>query len=263
MTKHTKEDYIYKVISSGMSVLLEGEAGSGKTTIAQHCAKRAEKEFYSIAGTKQTTVNNLLGFISINGQYIPTNFRKAVEQGHYFLIDEIDAMDPNVLLALNTIENGYISFPDGTITIHEDFRLIATANPFDSHQIYTGRSKLDFSTLDRFFRIHVDRDPDLELKLTSQDVITEVTLARELLTSTSTTQQITMRDALRIHKLKQLGEEICTDPIRDVVFSKDTIMYESYTTKIEAIKVEEARKNKTQADAQSIDELWEIISQGK
>ena len=131
--KHNKQDIVAAWLAAGEPVLLEGPAGSGKTTIAMNLAKEAGKDLCMVVGTKQTTVNNLLGFISINGNYIDTQFRKAFEHGHYFLIDEIDAMDPNVLLALNTIENGIVSFPDKVVEMHPDFRLLATANPSDQH----------------------------------------------------------------------------------------------------------------------------------
>ena len=255
---HSKQDYISKCVESGIPVLLEGIAGTGKTTIAKNIAKLHGKEFYAITGTKQTSVNALIGFTSINGVYIPTQFRKAFEEGHYFLIDEIDGMDSNVLLTLNTIENGYMAFPDKVVEIHPEFRLMATANPRSEHSIYTGRSKLDFSTLDRFFAIPLERDPHLELHLTSQEVVDEITIARQVLESNSSSKQLTMRDAIRIYKLKSLG--ISTSPIEDVVFSDDYIMYTEYTKKAETITKTKAKESMTQSQAKSIDELFEIVT---
>ena len=254
---HSKQDYISKCVESGIPVLLEGIAGTGKTTIAKNIAKLHGKEFYAITGTKQTSVNALIGFTSINGVYIPTQFRKAFEEGHYFLIDEIDGMDSNVLLTLNTIENGYMAFPDKVVEIHPEFRLMATANPRSEHSIYTGRSKLDFSTLDRFFAIPLERDPHLELHLTSQEVVDEITIARQVLESNSSSKQLTMRDAIRIYKLKSLG--ISTSPIEDVVFSDDYIMYTEYTKKAETITKTKAKESMTQTQAKTIDELFSVV----
>ena len=255
--KHSKQDYIAKCVESGIPVLLEGTAGTGKTTIAKNLAKLHGKEFYALTGTKQTSINALIGFTSINGIYIPTQFREAFEHGHYFLIDEIDGMDSNVLLTLNTIENGYMAFPDKVVEVHPEFRLMATANPRNEQSIYTGRSKLDFSTLDRFFTIPIDRDPELELYLTSQEVVDEITIARKVLESNSSSRQLTMRDAIRIYRLKALG--ISEAPIQDVVFVDDSIMYKEFTSQYTKVVREQKKASMTQSEASTIDELWDVI----
>jgi len=270
--KHNKYDYVKKVVDAGLAVLLTGEAGTGKTTIAKQIAADRGTSFYAMSMTKQTSVNAIIGFISINGTYIPSQFRQAFEYGGLFLLDELDAADPNVLLVLNTIENGYIAFPDGVITVHEDFRLIATANPQDEHNIYTGRSKLDFSTMDRFYEVKLPRDGSLEESLTSERVTGEANFVRTLLKDNGSSIKVTMRDAIRIHKLYNLG--IDEDPLYSVVFHKDSTLnalYKKEKGKIEeAVKKakerkakEEAEAKRTQADAKSIDELWEFVQKGK
>ena len=254
---HLKYNYVKTCIESGMPIRLTSEAGAGKTTMAMQIAEELGLEFFTISCTKQMSVNALIGFISINGTYIPTQFRKAYESGALFLLDELDAADPNVLLALNTIENGYMAFPDGVVKAHPSFRLVATTNPDDNHSIYTGRSKLDFSTKDRYHTIPLERDPNLELHLTSQEVVDEITIARQVLESNSSSKQLTMRDAIRIHKLKSLG--ISTSPIEDVVFSDDYIMYTEYTKKAETIVKAKAKESMTQSQAKSIDELFSVV----
>lgn len=222
--------------------------------------------------TKQTSVNAIIGFISINGEYIPSQFRQAIDNGHLFLLDELDAADPNVLLILNTLENGYIAFPDGVREVHPDFRLIATSNPQGSHQIYTGRSKLDFSTLDRYFTVELPRDPELELSLTSSDTMTAVDFSRTLLKDHGSSIQITMRDSLRIHHL--LTHDLDSDAVFSVVFTKDATLgriYRDKTQEIEkeilakkaAAEAEAAEAKKTQHDTHTLDELWAKIEKGQ
>lgn len=254
---HSKYDYVKTCIASGMPVRLTSEAGVGKTTMSRQIAEELSLPFYTISCTKQMSVNALIGFISINGTYIPTQFRKAFESGGVFLLDELDAGDPNVLLVLNTIENGYMAFPDGVVEAHPDFRLVATTNPDDGHSIYTGRSKLDFATRDRYHTIHLERDPELELALTSPEVVTEITIARKVLESSASSRQLTMRDAIRIHKLKQLG--ISDSPIEDVVFCEDSFMYKDFTDELAKLQHKARRESLTQSEAESIDELWEVI----
>lgn len=256
--KHSKFTYVLPIVESGMPVLLEGPAGTGKSTLAMQIAESLALSFHSISCTKQMSVNALLGFISINGVYIRTQFREAFEHGGLFLLDEIDAADPNVLLTLNTIENGFISFPDGIVKAHESFRLIATANPSNEHSIYTGRSKLDFSTKDRFFTITIDRDESLELSLTSPEILANATVARKLLIDHGITTPITMRDTIRMHRLHTLGITECV--YHDVVFHKHPDIYSEFTSHLSK-QAEEARKvSMTQADAITFDELWDIIS---
>lgn len=270
--KHGQFNYIVKVIEAGMNVLLTGVAGTGKTTVIKQAAEHLGLQFSSYSMTKQTSVNALLGFKSINGTYIPSEFRKAYEEGHIFLLDELDAADANVLLCLNTLENGYISFPDGIIHGHENFRLCATANPQDSHSIYTGRSKLDFSTLDRFYAIELERDSNLELLLTSQQTVDVIEAARSILKSQGSSIQVTMRDAIRVQKLYELGLD--ESPIEKVVFNTDKNLRNTFRQKYkeiqeanEQVRKEEERRAreaaKTQIDAEIFDRFWEKIAKGK
>jgi DNA polymerase III delta prime subunit len=254
---HNKYSYVKKVVESGMPVLLSGPAGSGKSTMAMQIAEDIGIEFSSVSCTKQMSVNALLGFISINGVYIPTQFRDAFENGKVFLLDEVDAADPNVLLCLNTIENGFISFPDGIVKKHPNFRLIATANPADAHSTYTGRSKLDFSTIDRYFHITLDRDPELELSLTSSSIVEHANLARDILNAHGVTSTVTMRDAIRMHKLSQLDISDCI--YHDVVFHKHPDLYNEFTTDVSILAAVTKKKTMTQSEATSVDELWEIV----
>ena len=261
-TYHSKYQYIKTIVESGMPVRLCGEAGTGKSTIAMQLAEDLGLDFASLSMTKQTTLSHIIGFVSIQGTYIPTNFRKAYEEGSLFLLDEIDAGDPNTLLCLNSIENGYMSFPDGIIHGHPDFRLIATSNPDDEHSIYTGRSKLDFATKDRFFTVDLPRDSDLEIVLTSAETVAEITRAREVLEANNSTRQLTMRDSIRYHKMKAL-------PINDnhmrTLIADDTI-YTEYITVVDTAASAESQQAEADAlataplnDAVSVDTLYEML----
>lgn len=254
---HSKYDYIKKVTAARLPILLSGEAGCGKTTIAKQLAADLDIPFYTMSCTKQMSVGALIGFLSVSGTYIPTQLRQAFEHGGLFLLDELDAADANTLLVLNTIENGYIAFPDKVVQAHEDFYLFATSNPVDSHSIYTGRSKLDFATIDRYFRVDLERDPDLELALTCAETVAEVAVAREILTSHGSSAQCTMRDAIRIHKLRSLG--VTDSPIRDVVFPTDSNLYSDYSDRITPLKEEVRKASMTQSEATTIDELWDVV----
>lgn len=254
---HSKYSYVKKIVESKMPTLLVGSAGTGKTTMFMQIAEDLGLEFYSMSMTKQSSVASLLGFISITGTYIPSQLRLAYETGSMFLLDEADAADPNVLLTLNTIENGFISFPDKIVHAHPDFRLCATANPFHSHSTYTGRSKLDFSTIDRYFVIELERDPSLEIALTSQELYDKVSLARSIMEANGVSTPITMRDSIRMYKLDKL--EITDCVLKDIAFKDQPQYYTEFTSKIETKQKEQAKQSATQSDATTINDLWDIV----
>lgn len=202
--KHQSFEEVLTLVSNDIAVLLEGESGSGKTTVALQLSEELNLSFYSNSLTKQTSVGNLLGFIDIHGNYSPTQLRTAFENGGLYLLDELDAGDANTLLILNNIENGYISFPDKVINKHKDFRLVATCNPLGEHRQYTGRSKLDESTLDRFVTIHLDIDPILEKELLGA-VYDDVIFLRQKAREYGVTKNLSMRSAIAYKRLRELG----------------------------------------------------------
>ncbi len=266
--RHNKFEYVKTIVDSGMATLLLGEAGSGKSTLCMQIAEATDRQFSALALTKQTAVNAIIGFISINGTYIPSQFRKAYEEGHLFLLDELDAADANVLLIFNTLENGYMAFPDGIVHAHKNFRLVATANPQDGHSIYTGRSKLDFSTMNRFYKVNLERDPDLEETLTSPETAIEAELVREFLRSQGSSIQVTMRDTIRIHDLKKLGLD--EYPVIEAVFQSDTNLGDVYKeqakeqeAKVAERKAQEKREQQTQHETETFDDFSEKVMKGK
>jgi len=253
MRHHTKYDEVTKLVKANIPVLLTGEAGSGKTTLIKHIAEDMKLKFYTISMTRQTTLSHLLGFISVNGNYIPSNLRKCFEFGGLMLLDEIDAGDPNVMLSLNTIENGYISFPDELVESHPDFRIAATANPQDQHNFYTGRSKLDGATLDRFDIIDVDRDEALEKTLVDEDTFMRMTILRKIMTAHNAAKPISMRDSVRYQKRKDLNILDNTFVMR--LTDKSDLVYEQYMKEVDAIP-----KHRNQSDCETLDELNDLLS---
>jgi MoxR-like ATPase len=251
-----------------MPVLLIGESGSGKSTLSKAIADDRGTGFAAISFTQQTSVNDILGFKSVTGDYISSEFRRAYEHGYTVLFDELDSAHSNTILALNTMDNGYIAFPDGIVHAHKNFRLIATANPHDEQSVYTGRSRLDFSTLNRFYRIQLDRDPKLEEYLTSPEVAKEVAIVRTFLKSQGSSIKATMREAIRIQKLTDLN--LGDDPVLDTVFFEDITLGEQYIQErgiMQKAYDEELKKQEldklSQHEVNTFDEFYSKIKQGK
>ena len=153
---------IAELASIGQNVLLAGPAGCGKTFAAAEAAKALGRDFAFIGCSAGMSESQLLGWLLPTGEagrfeYQPSAFVNAYENGGVFLFDELDAADENVLLVLNAaLANGKLSIPqrygNPVALRHPDFACIATANTLGNgaSALYTGRSALDASTLDRF-----------------------------------------------------------------------------------------------------------------
>lgn len=145
---------------------LVGPAGSGKTQVAAQAAEALGQRFGHISLTAGASETWLWG------RQTPTGFNNGqfadfYENGGVFLFDELDAADANLLIALNTaLANGsaYNPISGKKITRHKDFYCIAAGNTFGlgADFAFTGRNRLDASTLDRFAPIVVDFLPEIE-----------------------------------------------------------------------------------------------------
>lgn len=248
---HNKFYEVATLIKAGVSVLLTGEKGSGKTTLIKNVAESLDLTFFSVSMTRQTTLSHLMGFMNVNGHYIPSQLRQAAENGGLVLLDEIDASDPNVILCLNTIENGYLAFPDKVVTLHNDFRLAATSNPQDNHKDYTGRARLDASTLDRFDIIHVDRDEDLEKSLVDSDIFIKINLIRKALDHFNSSQYVSMRDAFRFQTRKNLKLD---SDFEKRLLSSNQMAYEFYLESLEKLP-----KFPKLTDCKTLQDVWEFV----
>lgn len=172
---------VLKLAEVGKNIMLFGPTGCGKTVIGQHAAEALQRDFGMISFTSGASESALIGSVGmINGRtvYVDSQFVKIFENGGVFLFDELDAADPNLLLVVNSaLANGKLSLPKRTkkpvAERHPDFVCIATANTSGNNadRMYSGRSKLDAATLDRFQvgKIMVDYDEDLERSLVDTD----------------------------------------------------------------------------------------------
>ena len=95
-----------------------------------------------------------LGAQRLNG-FGESRFLQIWRDGGVFLMDEMDAADPNMLLVVNNaLANDRLDNPvNGEDYVkHPDAILVAACNTLGTgaDAQYTGRNQLDFSTLDRW-----------------------------------------------------------------------------------------------------------------
>jgi len=154
---------VLPLVTAGIPVFLSGPAGCGKNVMCKQVAEALGLQFYfSNAVTQEYKIT---GFIDANGKYQETQFYQAFTKGGVFMLDEIDASTPEVLVLLNAaIANGYFDFPTGRVDAHKDFRIIAAGNTYGTgaDAEYTGRFQLDASSLDRFCIVDVTYDKTIE-----------------------------------------------------------------------------------------------------
>lgn len=174
---HAAFPEVSKLVSMNLPVILKGPAGTGKSFLCEQVAKALDLRFASMSLSGGTMEHHFLGsrLPDADGafRHRTTPFLDCFENGGVVLLDEVDACDENVLLAINNgIANGTLPVPGRDdkpfATKHPDFRLIAAANTFGTgpSAIYVGRNQLDAAFLDRFEFIEVDYDRKLEQSLT-------------------------------------------------------------------------------------------------
>jgi len=162
---HKRVPELIRLAQAGMDVMLVGPSGSGKTYAAEQVAEALGLEFRFLSVGLQTSKADLIGYMDAHGNYVRTPLRDAYEHGGLFLLDEVDAGNPNVLTVLNAMTaNSQGAFPDGMVARHKDFRMFAAANTYGYGQTreYVGRNRLDGATLDRFVVVDFPYDEELE-----------------------------------------------------------------------------------------------------
>lgn len=170
---HEKFTQIVQFVANNEPVFLTGPAGSGKNVLCQQVAKALGLNFYfSNAVTQEYKIT---GFTDAMGVFHESQFYKAFKNGGLFMLDEMDASIPEVLVILNAaIANRYFDFPApiGYVEAHPDFRVIAAGNTFGlgANYEYVGRNQLDMASLDRFAVVKVSYDRNIELNVAQGNV---------------------------------------------------------------------------------------------
>lgn len=149
-------------------VLLQGPTSSGKTSLVQYLATLTGHEFVRINNHEHTDLQEYLGSYVTDSQgklqFQEGVLVKAVRNGHWIVLDELNLAPSDVLEALNRLldDNREIFLPETqeTVSAHPEFMLFATQNP---PMIYGGRKFLSRAFRNRFLEIHVDEIPDDEL----------------------------------------------------------------------------------------------------
>ena len=154
--QHKMFKSVLEAVADDSYVMLKGDAGSGKTYGAVQIAKALDLDYRIFSFTNEISLGRCIGYMDAMGKYVKTSIREMYENGGLLILDEFDAMNPNVAVSLNNMLSGdEYTFPDAVVTKHTDFKVIACTNTFGrgADKDYSSRNKLDFATLDRFDEI--------------------------------------------------------------------------------------------------------------
>lgn len=223
---HGKTASIVKILQSGLNVYLYGEAGTGKSQIAEDCASILDLDFY-FSG-KCTSEYDLLGFKNAQGEYVPTAFYEAFTNGGLFLFDEMDASNENALIKFNSaLSQGYFDFPVGNVKKHKDFVCIATGNTAGkgANMRYNTRRKLDGSTLDRFAMVEISYDKNIEMAVSGGNSEL-VSFVHELRTSANNNDIdliVSYRAINKITKLESIPDFTLAEVLSMAVFGNISV----------------------------------------
>ncbi|CAK9179917.1 unnamed protein product [Ilex paraguariensis] len=151
-------------------ILLQGPTSSGKTSLVQYLAAITGHEFVRINNHEHTDLQEYLGsyITDSSGKLVFHEgvLVKAVRNGHWVVLDELNLAPSDVLEALNRLldDNRELYVPElaEVICAHPDFMLFATQNP---PTFYGGRKMLSRAFRNRFVEIHVDEIPQDELSI--------------------------------------------------------------------------------------------------
>lgn len=220
--KHKAYDKVIKLVKNNIPVLLEGEAGTGKSTIFKDIAQELELEYFPMIITRQTTISSLIGFMALDGEYKETHLIHLVREGGLLVLEELNAGDPNLLIIFNSLENGFLTTPAGIIPVHENFRLAATQNP--KTDAYTGRAVSDYSTRDRFDTVIIEMDKAM-LNTIDSSVIEILEEVNEKLNEYNKTRKLGFRDYKRAQQRKD-AQLLDADFIKALMDGDETLFKE-------------------------------------
>lgn len=158
------------------SMYIAGPTGSGKSSLVTQTAARLNLQVQEVTANGQMELADLVGqHVLQDGNLVFQDgpLTRAMREGHIFLLDECDYLDPGVVAGLNGLLQGQplvLAEKGGEVVPrHPDFVFVATGNTAgggDDTGLYLGTQRQNLAFMDRFFLMEVDypsRDEEIQL----------------------------------------------------------------------------------------------------
>lgn len=156
----------------GEGMYLFGPTGCEKSSLICQAAARLNLPVERVNAHSRLELAELTGHFLLTGgsmHFAHGPLTLALRDGHLFLLDELDLLDPATIAGLNTVLDGCArSIPETgeVISPHPDFRFVATGNTTglgDRTGLYQGTLRQNLAFMDRFWVVAVSYpDPELE-----------------------------------------------------------------------------------------------------
>lgn len=162
----TTQDNVMRVVRAcqlSKPVLLEGSPGVGKTSLVTALANLCGYHLCRINLSDQTDIMDLFGSdLPVEGgepgqfAWKDAEFLRALQEGHWVLLDEMNLAPQAILEGLNAVldHRGTVYIPElgRSFTRHPSFRIFAAQNPLSQGG---GRKGLPKSFVNRFTKVYV------------------------------------------------------------------------------------------------------------
>lgn len=150
----------------GDAMFITGPTGSGKTSLVEQIAARLNYPVQAVTASEDLTFNDLVGQFVLKspspGETPEMSWQDgpltiAIREGHLFLLNEGDILDPSELSGLNEVLSGkpLVVTQNGgeVIKPHSMFRVFVTGNTNgqgDSTGVYLGTLQQNIAAMDRY-----------------------------------------------------------------------------------------------------------------
>lgn len=236
--------YISEITNKAISYLeadipvhLRGAAGTGKTTLALHCAAKLGRPVMLVAGDEEFNTNDLIGgehgyhYRKVVDRYIHTVLKyeedavqqwvdqritTACQEGYTLVYDEFNRSKPeanNVLLGI--LAERLLILPAGNrknayMKVHPQFRAIFTSN----HRDYVGVHEVQDALSDRLLTLdleYYDRETEVAITCARSGMSTEdasgiVDVVRDFRASGECQDPPTLRSCIMIARIAAMKD---------------------------------------------------------